>query len=778
MNCISNLARKNLKNNKVRNILTILSITLAACLIMSIGILCYSIQGMSIENAIQNAGGNYHAIYSNIDEKQLKELKNNIKIEKIGESIPYTEIKSKNKNMPDITLSYYDSQAATLNTLELEKGSLPQKANEIAMESWVLAKFNAKPRVGETVHTKLGDFVLCGILKDNDRNKKYQSFSRAVVSKALILKTANTPQLACYITVKNKSNIKNIVNQIAENTGIKNNNVEINTIYIEALGLDMSLIIPAAVVGIIVMLAAAMVIYNIFYISINQRIHQFGLLKAIGATKKQIKQIIIKEGLLLSAIGIPAGILMGFGISYIIIPLFSVDDLKIKASPYIVLIAVIVTLLTTIISIRKPMKLAAKISPVEAIGFGPSKNSNRKKERKAAKRISIYRIAYLNIMRNKKRTIITMLSLTMSGILFITMCTIFGSLSADNLLKQDMRYEFTLTMDGADDASENNLRNVADDIRKIDGVQQVNTQNIMYAQETEKCGFYCFSDGILNSLKKHIIAGKIDTAELKNNNEVIILFHKNKDKEQCKYKVGDKIKLHVMDIKALMTGKKVNENEFTVAGIVNRNFNDMGSHEYDYIAHEDTAARVTGNKAAESAFVTVDKNKVQTIANSINKILSSNKNIECEVYSEYAAQTKKQYKGIEIAAMSLVGIIGLIGLLNLINTILTSIIMRKKEFGMLQAVGLSNSQLRKMLQIEGLYYIVTSVILSITIGSGLGYMCYLKFKETIDYAQYQIQLVPVIILTVSFIAVEALVSLIAHSSINKDSIIDRIRYNE
>lgn len=778
MNCISNLARKNLKNNRIRNILTILSIALAACLIMSIGILCYSIQGMSIENAIQNAGGNYHAIYSNIDEKQLKELKNNIKIEKIGESIPYTEIKSKNKNMPDITLSYYDSQAAALNTLELEKGSLPQKADEIAMEGWLLTKFNAKPRVGETVHTKFGDFVLSGILKDNDRNKKYQSFSRAVISKALILNTTNTPQLVCYITVKDKSNIKNTVNQIAENTDIKSNNVEINTIYLEALGLDMSLIIPAAVVGIIVMLAAAMVIYNIFYISINQRIHQFGLLRAIGATKQQIRKIVIKEGLMLSAAGIPIGVLIGCVLSYIIMPLFSVDNLKIKLSPYIVLIAVIVTLITTIISIRKPMKLAAKISPVEAIGSGTSKKSNRKNERKASKKISIYTIAYLNIMRNKKRTIITIFSLTMSGILFITICTIFGSLSIDNMLKQDMRYEFTLTMDGTDDASENNLRNVADDIRKIDGVQQVNTQSIMFVRGPEECGFYGFSDGILNSLKKHIIAGKIDTAELKNNNEVIILFHKNKDKEQCKYKVGDKIKLRVMDINALMKGKKVNESEFTVAAIVNRNFNDMGRGEYDYIAHEDTAARVTGNKAAESAFVTVDKNKVQTITNSINKILNSNKKIECEVYSEYAAQTKKQYKGIQIAAMSLVAIIALIGLLNLINSILTSIITRKKEFGMLQAVGLSNSQLSKMLQAEGLYYIVTSVVLSITIGSGLGYMCYLKFKETIDYAQYQIQYMPIIILTVSFIAVEALVSLIAHSSINKDSIIDRIRYNE
>lgn len=778
MNCISNLARKNLKNSRTRNILTILSIALAACLIMSIGILCYSIQGMAIENAIQNAGGNYHAIYSNIDEKQLNELKNNIKIDKAGESIQYTEIKSKNKNMPDISLSYYDSQAAELNTLEIEKGRFPQKSNEIAMENWLLKKLNAELRIGATVHTKFGDFILSGILKDNERNKKYQSFSRAVVSKELILKITKTPELVCYITLKDKGNIKNAINQIADNIGIKSNNVEINNIYIQTLGLDMSVIIPAVIVGVIVMLAAVMVIYNIFYISINQRIHQFGLLMAIGATKKQIRRIVLNEGLILSATGIPIGVLIGCALSYIIIPLFSVDDLKIKVSPYILLIAVIVTLITTIISIRKPMKLATKISPVEAIGFAVSKNGNRKNIRKASKKISIYTLAYLNIMKNKKRTIITIFSLTMSGILFITLCTILGSLGVDNMFKQGMRYEFTLIRDEGNDAPEDNLRNVADDVRKIDGVQQVNTESLMFIRGSEKSAFYGFSDGILNSLKKYVTDGKIDTTELKNNNEVIIVFHKNKKDEQCKYKVGDKIKLNIIDFKSLVSGKKGSQNEFTVAGIVNRNFNDMGSNECAYIAQEDTAARVTGNKVLDNAYVTIDKNKVQTVTNSINKILSDNKNIECEVYSEYVAQNKKQYEGIEIAAMSLVGIIALIGLLNLINTILTSIITRKKEFGMLEAVGLSNSQLRKMLQAEGLYYIVTSVVLSVTIGSGLGYMCYLKFKESINYATYEIQFVPIIILTVSFALIEILVSLIAHSNINKDSIIDRIRYNE
>lgn len=774
MNAISNLSKKNLKVNKTKNILVIIAVVLSTCLITAVGILGYSIQKASVDRAIKNSGGNFHGIYNSINEKQFNILKNNRKIEIAGENIGFDDITFSDKSYPEIALAYFDSNAAKMSNIKIESGKFPEKNNEIAMESWVIRKFNVKPKVGQSIHIKNKDFVLSAILKDNEANKEEHIHTVAIVSKKLVLKNIKEPKINCYVRIKGVSESE-VIN-IGREIGIDNKNINANDMYIKSLGIDANVIIPVVIVGIIVLLSAIMVIYNIFYVSVGQRIKQYGLLKSIGATKKQIRRNILQEGILLSLIGIPIGIILGHIISFAIVPLFSIKNLSVKSSPYIILISIAVSLLTIVISLRKPGKFASKISPVEAMGYNSAKISSKRKERKSSKKVSVSKMAGLNLTRNKKRTIITILSLTMSGILLIIVCSILGSIDIKNLTKQDLKYEFLMRSSSEKDVLNSSLLK---EIKRIDGVTDVNTDKTAYGttENNYNGGVYGYNDKILNCIKKYITNGEFSIEDLKTENKIILVCKENL---KYKYKVGDKVKLKVNKIDEYSHKiTKSTAKEFVISAISSKNFDGSGSNDdYSFIMHKDTFTREFNEKKESEFYITIDYSKINSVRKSIKQVLDDNSGITCISQSEMEDLAKKQYGGMEVAAASLVGIIALIGIVNLVNTMITSVFSRKKEFGMLQAVGLSDSQLRKMLQMEGIYYSGISIAASAILGTGIGYLCFKLFKKVATYAEYSIPIIPIVLFSLTIIVIQILLTFTVNKILKKESIVERIRYNE
>lgn len=778
MNCVSNLAKKNLTSNKTKNILVILSIALSTCLMLTIGIFGYSMQQMNIDNATTRYG-DFHGRYSGVNEKQLEVLKNNRKIERVGESIQFATIESKTSSDAEISLIYVDSNAANMTNIFIDKGHLPSKSADIVMERWLLDKLNIKPELGQAVHTEYGDFTLSGILKDKKFNKEDHSYSQAVVSKEFILNHMRNPEEVSYIRIKKGNNIQSTVKEIGNKIGRNAEEIRMNSEYVKSLEIDPGIITIVLIVGITVTLTVILVIYNIFYVSVAQRIKYFGLLRAMGATKKQIRKVVFKEGILLSLVGIPIGVIIGYALSYEIIPLLLVYNLKVKSSPYIVMLTIIVSLVTIVISLRKPGKMASKISAIEAMKYSGAEISTNKKERNSNKKVSIQQIAYLNLWRNKKRTIMTVLSLTMSGILFIVVLTILNSMSMDNFFKQDLKYDFSLFV--RDSNKEGALdKKTIESIKKISGVKNVYTEQYYEGvRDGSTVDFnsllFAYDNNILNSLKKHLVAGK---TSFEGQDEVIII--NNNKKEACNYKVGDKIEINFQKQGKEAINNETIKKEFTVVGILNKNFSAYGGNtRYDFIVKDDVFTKITGYKEAKDVYVDIDQRKYEGIKNELKKITDNNNNLgDYQPYTEFIKEAKQQLSGMEAAGISIVGIIGVIGILNFVNTMITSIFARKKEFGMLQAVGLSNSQLKKMIQIEGLYYAVTSAFLAITCGTALGYKCFALIKSRAENIEYKLPLIGIILLALIFVLVEIIVSILAQNNIKKEPIIERIRYNE
>lgn len=245
------------------------------------------------------------------------------------------------------------------------------------------------------------------------------------------------------------------------------------------------------------------------------------------------------------------------------------------------------------------------------------------------------------------------------------------------------------------------------------------------------------------------------------------------------YKVGDKIPITVYQISS--DGKETSKTKiFTIGGILKKNIISVGWYDLGptFITHNSSFDRTTGDSRVSKLCINADSNKYKDVEAGIKNIIGRTDKIKFTSYRELKESYEKTQKGIEAAAMSLVVIIALIGLFNLVNTMITSILSRKKEFGLMQAVGLSDLQLKKMLRIEAMFYALFSSLLSIILGTAIGYEFYKAFKMEATYAEYKFPLIPIILIIVVYISFQLLITFAVEKELNKDSIVDRIRYNE
>ncbi|WPC44145.1 ABC transporter permease [Clostridium sp. JS66] len=811
MNSLSNLSRKNLKVNKLKNVLVIIAIMLSTCLITTIGILSYSIQQMQIKQIVAQTG-DLHVEYENVSAKQVEMLKNNKKLTSVNE---YIGLGFNSKYIPySIEMCYVDkSTGDTTDYFRLKEGNWPEKENDIAVPKWMLEKMGVKAKIGEKVNLSYsqemkkykyegkGEFVLCGILEDSElmRTELYKAI--AVVSKDYILKNVKPEYRFNQVTAKVKGrNISNTAYEVGHSVGLSDKNISVNKMYINALGLSKDVLIPAGIAGVVVVLATVLVIYNIFYISIKERITQFGLLSALGATKKQIRRLIFREGLMLSIIGIPGGIILGHLLSLFIIPLIPLNvKLTLETSPYIVVLSAFVSLVTVAMSLRKPSKVAAKVSPIEAIRYSGVELNSRKKERKSKGIITLRRLAYLNLWRSKKRTITTIVSMSLTGILFIVFFSMFSSMknNPDNYITSD--FELTssrLTLHGRDDGSDPLNKDVLSKVKAIKGIEKINilkhkelftadkrivnkVNNEVKSDDMKNfseinCDFFGFDDSILEELKKNLLQGEISKENLKNKDEVVMVNY-NKDNHTTgnPLKVGDKV---ILEDKNESNSIK---REFTIAAIVSYNTRWLGYTAVgpQFITHEAAYSKVLNDNRIGKICIDINNESYKSIKKSLESISKGNDNAIFFDRKEYKQKQDLEYKGMGLAAVSLISIIGLIGILNSINTMFTSIMARKKEFGMMEAVGLSSTQLRKLLQIEGLYYSGISIIVSVILGISLSYVLYLNM-EFAKSSGYKLPFIPIILVIMASICIQGVITYIGERSLRKESVIDRVRYNE
>ena len=234
---------------------------------------------------------------------------------------------------------------------------------------------------------------------------------------------------------------------IGSDAGIERKNVNPSKAFIDTLSLNMQAVMIYGLTGLVILLACILVIYGVFYLSVIGRVHQFGQLRTIGMTKKQMKKFVLREGGTLFLRGAPVGIIIGVLAGYFIIP----DGFNIWNTLLVAVLVFAVIYVVTMISVRKPARLAASVSPMEALRYIPQESMKKAENKRLCRKLTPFSLGLMNFSKNGKKAAVTMLSLALGGILFMTAATYISSFNKDNYARQGYfeNAEFYIKYSGA-----------------------------------------------------------------------------------------------------------------------------------------------------------------------------------------------------------------------------------------------------------------------------------------------------------------------------------------
>ncbi|MBU3104360.1 ABC transporter permease [Clostridium gasigenes] len=437
INNYKNLSGRYLKKNKKRTILTMIGIILSVALVCCIGTFVVTIQHTMIEEA-KNQKGDFHISIKNAKENPISKISNNPKVEVAGlmeevSEIPFVKDKY-------IKITNIDENSAKLIPAKLIEGTMPEKNNEIAIEKWALKYLDKPINIGEEIkitdeNGASNNYILKGILE----NSGYSQAGGSAL--AFGFSTEPTENTTIRVKFKEKVDKKNAIKEFQEAYGI--DNVSLNNDVLRLTGesdsnnMNKSLFTMTFLIIGIVVFATVFVIYNSFNISISERMRQFGLLRAIGTTKKQVMRLVLREASVMSLIAIPIGLFFGVLALYIVIFVFSkmpgsseFSNLKVIISPIVLGASTVIGLLSIYISAFLPARSAGKISPLVAISTANliTKEKNKKGGKWLSKIFKIYKVmAIKNVKRNRKRFYITTISMAISVTLFVTFTALIGN---------------------------------------------------------------------------------------------------------------------------------------------------------------------------------------------------------------------------------------------------------------------------------------------------------------------------------------------------------------
>lgn len=794
MKTLTNLVKGNLKSSKAKSVLICITIMLTTTLLTSVGIICNNWLKTNKAATIEYSGS-FEGIYKRVNKDKLDIIKNNASIDQYG---IYKAIGTSQYEDSNLGLIYADNTIKNMANIKFEDGTMPEKENEIAIESGYLNLLNNGAKIGDKIklsyeslstgEIKEKEFILSGILQTSDISKAQKSYS-AIISKSYFVSEEvdeNTKYNVYINIVKPKKltadEVKESILSIAKNMGIEEYDVRINTDYINASNPDPQVIAGGIVVALIIILSSMLVIYSIFYVSVINKVHEYGKLRAVGATKRQIRKIILREGFILSCISIPLGIAIGYLIGQVVIlKALKMDRYGVGGMNIFIAIGVaVITVISVLLSLLKPMKMACNISPVEAMRYDG--NDSKQKKRKGYEEINLKKITFANLSRNKKRTVITLLSLSLSGILFIVASTIMNCMNPENMAKDHSLGDITVYLDNYDwnEDGSNNLydiqannplgKEMCERLENIPGVKKINMEKSAWASIDIGAGeknledIQGFDKEFYDELSDHLVEGEINKEALESG-EGLVYTHPSYAKE-----IG--IKVGSTQVITIYDGKDSYKKEFTVLALV-----DIGGASIripesvmDSLIKTDTTIRVG---------LEIKKDMLKSVEEEIKNITDNDEYLSYGTLEDSIETYKKSMAITSVLIYSIVIIIGVIGLMNLINTMITSIITRKRELGILQAIGLSDKQLVKMLQIEGLFYTVGTLLITLTLGNILGYIAVIIFRNTgASYAIYDYPLTQTIIMIVAITLVQILITYMVTNNFKKDSLVDRIRYSE
>lgn len=845
MSILNRLTIKNLRLNKKRTIVTIIGIILSTALMVGIGLLFSSFQDLMIRDTI-GYNGKYEANYGDVDLDKLNDIKDKDFTYFYEKPIGFSKIESSNEYKPYMYITSVNKEY--FDELKLIEGSFPKNENEAVISNHVITNGGLNYKVGDIVTFKYGkrniegngtlansEFVdgefltnegthtykIVGIVERSN----FENYSACGYT-AFTLDVNNDKGSVNLYVMFNKN--KKIIKQSEELAKRLNYDNDINynstllALYGESTyGNVMTTMVSMMMIMIsLVSIGCIIVIYNSFAISVMERKKEFGLLSSIGTTKRQLSHTVFFEAVVVGVIGIILGILgayIGIGCVILIINNLISDILEYKlhlvTNPLFIIIPVIFMIVVIGLSAFIPSRRASKVSPIEAIRQNDDIKINKKKIKTSKLVNKLFgiegEIALKNIKRNKKKYRVTVVSLFISIVLFISFSSYMNyTLNTASSVMGEVPYDYQISYFGDDPNNDKEALDKINEIVKSSDVKEYVSYSVSnlsiignYTYSDEYLDFYKNAygdDGIkaLNNLKYQYISIYILDDNSYNkykkligiDNDSVILLNKFKG---VSYGNNKRVNYNIPVINNGNINIKIcnfdNDEDVDTTKYCNKNIDNIfvTNKSFDLIeefSYMDDFKLIVNKKLydsiSDSSTHYTQFNIISDNTNNIDKLtkeLDKYSNVNYTNIKEAMKQANNLILVVKILMYGFISLVTLIGVTSVFNTISTSMALRKREFAVLRSIGLTNRGFNKILFFESLFFGMKSLIFAIPVSIGITVLIHYALADMVSISTIIIPWKYIIISIVSVFVIVLLTMMYSTSKIKKHNIIEQIR---
>ena len=811
---------------------------------VGIGLLFSSFQDYMIRETI-SYNGKYEAEYGDVSLDKLNSIDKKDFSYFYQKAIGFSKFDSANEYKPYIYISSVDKEY--FNELHLISGRFAENDSELVISNHINTNGGASYKIGDIITLKYGERVIEGVntLANNEyyeeetlnivgektytivgivERSNFEDYSASGYSTFTLDMNDKDGTVNVFVMFNNKKKIIKQSEDLAKKLGY-NNAISYNSTLLALYGestygnIMKSMITMIVIMLSLVSIGCIVVIYNSFAISVMERKKEFGLLSSIGATKKQLSYTVFFEALIEGIIGIILGICgayIGIGTVILIINNLIGDILVLKlnlvTNIVFIIIPVIFMILVIFISALVPSRRAAKVSPIEAIRQNDDIKINKKKIKTGKLVNKLFgiegEIALKNIKRNKKKYRVTIVSLFISIVLFISFSSYMNyTIDTASSVMGEVPYDYQISYFG-DDNDIDALDKISEIIKSNDVKEYVSYS----ASNLSIIGNYTYSDEYLDFYKSAY--GDDGIKALTNLKYQYISIYILDDISYNKYKelIGlDKDSVILLNkFKGVSYGnnKRVN---YDIPVINNGDINIKICNFDDNDEDVDTTKYC--NKKIDNIFITnksfdlieefsymsdfkliVNKKLYDNISDSgthytqyniisdntdnidkLTKELDKYDNVNYTNVKESMKQANNMILVVKILMYGFIGLITLIGVTSVFNTISTSMALRKREFAVLRSIGLTRKGFNKILFFESLFFGLKSLIYAIPVSLGVTIIIHYALADMMSINSIVIPWKAIIISIVSVFVIVLLTMMYSTSKIKKHNIIEQIR---
>ncbi len=727
------LASRSINADKRRSVFVILTIALAVCLM---GTLCFLYSAQQLKT-LDGILGQYQAGCGGLTREEVTRLVDAGKFEKWGCTV---EAGTARHEDGVLQVSYVSPEMIDLMGYGEITGAYPQGENELCVERSFFRYFGLSGEAGQTVALDLGDgeksYTVTGILEaENDSRIFTVWIPEAAVntesSYELRFRFAGSQGME-------PDQLRADIERFFAEMGIPEDRTFYSSSYFGMVDLYLGNGMEVYAAALLIAVVCAIVVYNIFYISVMGKMREYGRLKVLGTTPRQLKRVVKRERRFLTAIAIPLGLVCAAGIALIAVPGYWSWGDNLRS-------AVVVSLLTygtVLIATRKPMAMAGKVSAIEAIrATAYSQQQGPSVSRQLHRRLTMPRLAWMNFSRNRKKAFVTTLSLGLTGILLLCVSAYANSVDVKEMAQSQfgdrsqylLQYEDFAGREFVEMQRENPLgQDLREELAALPGVDYVTAYSLTCVEipaisaipgnsEHEPFVVRGISQEDMTEMYagSGVLEGTADYRQLLDGDGILVCPAGGALKEiyRTGYQVGDTVTL------SCYNGQS---KTYTVMGIVQDV--QIGSSSHFFILPEEELSVLYPEISDFTGYVNLHTEQDSDQLRRAVFSAVSDQRVAVSGLDDLSAELERGLRGELARDYGILVFIFVFSLINLANTLITNLLTRQQEFGVFQSVGMSDRQLSSMLSFECLYYVGITLLVTLTLGTA----CSLVVCEVFD----------------------------------------------